>query len=73
MLEAAVYFAQRPSGFVHHGPGRASRFLELELDVEHASGGFVQPIDDASCGLVQQRHRDASGGFEQHTAEVIGK
>ena len=61
LREAAVDLAQRSGGFVHIGPNGAGRFFEL--DVQHtACDGSVEPVNDATAGLVEQRHRDTSSG-----------
>ena len=58
LREAAVDLAQRSGGFVHSGAGRF-----FELDVQHtACDGSVEPVNDATAGLVEQRHRDTSSG-----------
>ena len=61
LREAAVDLAQRSGGFVHIGPNGAGRFFEL--DVQHtACDRSVEPVNDATAGLVEQRHRDTSSG-----------
>ena len=67
--EAAVDLAQRSRGLVHVGPSGSGRFVELDLQ-HAASGGSVEPVNDAATGFIEQRHRDATSGRFQHPSEV---
>jgi hypothetical protein len=57
LREAAVDLPRRTGRFEHHGPGRSGG-LVVELDLEHASRGSVQPARDTAAR--QQRFCDAT-------------